>query len=72
MCAMNYDEKQYKKRISLGQSGNALVILVAISLVLFVSLTFIKLLYYFNHGENEGIVLYNKNVLPWFSLSADP
>lgn len=68
---MNIEEKQYKKRLSLGQSGNALVILVAINLLLFVSFEFLKLISYFNHGETQGIVNYNANVLPWFSLSSN-
>ena len=68
---MSYYEKEYRRRISLGQSGNTLIILIAINLVLFVIFSFVKLVYYFNHGNPQGLALYNENVLPWFTLSAD-
>src|SRR5574338_127170 len=68
---MNYSEKKYKERISLGQSGNSLVILISANLVVFVIFSFIKALYYFNHGNPEGLVLYRQNVLPWIALSSD-
>lgn len=68
---MNYSEKKYRQRISLGQNGNSLVILIAANLVVFVSFAFIKALYYFNHGNPEGLVLYRQNVIPWIALSSD-
>lgn len=61
---MNYSEKKYRQRISLGQNNNSLVILVAINLIVFVSFAFVKALYYFNHGNPDGLVLYQQNVLP--------
>lgn len=68
---MNYSEKKYRQRVSLGQSGNSLVTLIAINLVVFVIFSFIKALYYFNHGNPEGLVLYKQNVMPWIALSPD-
>lgn len=68
---MNYYEKVYRRRLSLGQSGNILITLIAINLVLFVIFSFVKLVYYFNYGNPQGLILYNENVLPWFTLSAD-
>lgn len=68
---MSYYEKEYRRRISLGQSGNTLMILIAINLVIFVIFSFVKLVYYFNYGNPQGLVSYNENVLPWITLSAD-
>lgn len=68
---MNYSEKKYRQRITLSQSGNSLLILIAINLVVFVAFAFIKALYYFNHGNPEGLVFYRQNVLPWIALSPD-
>ncbi|MFI5132761.1 MAG: rhomboid family intramembrane serine protease [Chitinophagales bacterium] len=68
---MSYYEKQYKRRLSLGQSNNTLITLIAINLVIFVLFSFVKLVYYVNHGNAQGLVLYNENVLPWVTLSAD-
>lgn len=68
---MSYYEKQYKRRITLGQSGNTLVILIAINLVIFVAFAFIKAICYFNHGNPDGLVIYNESVLPWVTLSSD-
>ena len=69
---MAYSEKQYKQRISLGQSGNALMTLIAISLVMFVLFGFIKMIWYFRYEDNSvALSFFNKNVLSWFTLPAD-
>ncbi len=69
---MNYSEKQYKQKISLGQSGNALMMLIAISLIIFVILAFMKALWYFNYQDKQvALALFNKNVLGLFALPAD-
>ncbi|MCC7401379.1 MAG: rhomboid family intramembrane serine protease [Chitinophagaceae bacterium] len=68
---MNYSERKYRQRVTLGQSGNSLIIIIAINLVVFVVFAFIKALYYFNHGNPDGLGLYNQNVLPWIALSHD-
>ncbi|MBK9939856.1 MAG: hypothetical protein IPP02_16060 [Chitinophagaceae bacterium] len=44
---MTYSEKQYKQKITLGQSGNTLVMLIAICLIAFVGLAFMKAIWYF-------------------------
>jgi membrane associated rhomboid family serine protease len=69
---MAYSEKQYKQRISLGQSGNALMTLIAISLIMFVIFAFLKMFWYFRY-EDKAVALsfFNKNVLSWFTLPAD-
>lgn len=69
---MNITERQYKEKISLGQSGNALLLLIAICLVLFVSLAFLKAVWIFRYSEDKDLArqLFDKNVLGWFILPA--
>ena len=52
---MPFTEKQYKQRISLGQSDNTLTRLIIINLVVFITLALIKVFYYFLFRE-EAIV----------------
>ena len=44
---MAYAESQYKQRITLGDKGNTLILLIAICLVVFVGLAFMKAMSYF-------------------------
>jgi membrane associated rhomboid family serine protease len=68
---MAYSEQQYRQRISLGQSDNALVILVGINLILFVMLGFVKAIWYFRYPDQQtALFFFNKNVLSWFTLPA--
>lgn len=65
----------YKKRFStrsLLQDNNTLLTLIFIHLVMFVGFAFVKIIYQFNHTSEQGIILFNVNVLPWFTLSPDP
>lgn len=49
---MSYYEKEYKRRLSLGQDGNALVMLIAINLVAFVLFKFIYVFYLFGFDQS--------------------
>ena len=51
---MAYYEKNYGKKFSLGQSGNALVLLIAINLVVFVLLAFVKVDYILTYEDHEA------------------
>lgn len=70
---MPYTQRQYKQRITLGQSGNALIMLIAVCLIVFVGLAFMKAVWYFRFSANKELALdlYNKNVLGLFTLPAD-
>ena len=68
---MTYIEKQYKQKIALGQSGNTLMMLIAICLITFVGLAFMKAIWYFRFPKEIALSLYTKNVLGWFTLPAD-
>jgi membrane associated rhomboid family serine protease len=60
-------EDNYRKKMLLGQDGNALVQLVVINAVLFVILKFIWAIYLLNSLNPAA---YQTNVLDWFALPA--
>lgn len=66
-------EKKYQQKIALGQPGNALMMLIAICLIAFVGLAFMKAVWYFKYNDTKDLALslYNKNVLGLFTLPAD-
>jgi len=68
---MTYSEKQYKQRITLGQSGNTLMMLIAICLIMFIGLAFMKAVWFFRFPKEIAPSLFTKNVLGWFVLPAD-
>jgi membrane associated rhomboid family serine protease len=74
---MTYSEQKYKPtgpsgpKISLGQSGNTLMTLIAICLIIFVGLAFMKAVWYFRFPKEEALGFFNKDVLSLFTLSAD-
>lgn len=69
---MSYYEKEYKNRLSLAQRSNALIFLVAINLILFVILAFLKVVYFMRYEDNAiATTHFYNNVLTWFTLPAD-
>jgi len=64
---MSYYQQQNRRRLSIGQDGNALTLLIAINLTIFVILKFISVIYFFSFG-NAGKALYFDQVLSWFWL----
>jgi len=60
-------EDSYRKRMMLGQDGNALVQLIVINAVLFIILKFIYLIYSL---EPAGAKLFDSKILSWFTLPA--
>jgi membrane associated rhomboid family serine protease len=74
---MPYSEQKYKpigsggQKISLGQSGNTLMTLIAICLIMFVGLAFMKAVSYFRYSKEEALPFFDKNVLSLFALPAD-
>ena len=69
---MAYSEQQYKQRITLGQKGNTLIMLIAICLIMFVGLAFMKAMSYFANPKELALPLYYKNILGLFVMPADP
>src|SRR6266404_6130448 len=68
---MPYSERKYKQKISLAQSSNTLLMLIAICLIMFVSLAFMKAVWYFKYPKEEALGFFNKNVMSLFVLPAD-
>jgi membrane associated rhomboid family serine protease len=60
-------EDNYRKKMLLGQDGNALVQLVVVNAVLFVILQFIYCIYLLEH---LNMTAYQTNVVDWFVLPA--
>lgn len=67
---MPYTEKQYRQRITLGQSDNALTLLIAVSLVAFVGFAFMEAIWYYRFPKEIAPSLYTKNVLGPFVMPA--
>lgn len=67
---MSYYQQRNRHRLSIGQDGNALTMLIAINLIVFVLLAFIKVVYYFSYGD-EGLSAFNRNIFEWVTLPAD-
>jgi membrane associated rhomboid family serine protease len=65
-------ERQYKQRISFGQSNNTLISLISISLVVFILFAFTKMIWLFRYEDKQVALNYfDKNILSWFILPAD-
>jgi len=68
---MAYHEQQYRRRISLAQANNALILLIAINIIIFIILAFLKAVFHLQHKSNEeALHFFNNNVLNQFSLPA--
>lgn len=67
---MSYYQQRNRSRLSIGQDGNALTLLLAINLSVFAILAFIKVVYYFSFGD-QGLALFQDQIFRWFTLPAD-
>lgn len=67
---MSYYRQENRRRLTVGQDGNALITLIAINLVVFVLLAFIKVIYYFSYSR-EGLNFFHNDILRWLTLPAD-
>jgi membrane associated rhomboid family serine protease len=70
---MRYYQQQNRHRLSIGHEGNALTLLIVINLLAFVTLAFIKVVYYFSYGgsSDEAFLAYSKNIFEWVTMPAD-
>jgi membrane associated rhomboid family serine protease len=66
---MDVKEDNYRKRMNLGQDGNALVQLLVLNAILFVILKFIYVVYQMG---NAGAEDYYTHIYNWFALPASP
>jgi membrane associated rhomboid family serine protease len=66
---MSYYQQENRSKLGIGQDGNTLTMLIAVQLVAFVLLAFVKVIYYFTYGK-EGLATYHEQVLNWVALPA--
>ena len=66
---MSYYQQENRSKLGIGQDGNGLTMLIAVQLVAFVILAFIKVIYYFTYGK-EGLAVYHEQILNWVALPA--
>lgn len=67
---MSYYQQRNKHRLSIGQDGNALTMLIAVNLIVFVILAFVKVAYYFSKSD-QGLNFFYNNFFYWLTLPAD-
>ncbi|MFC0773710.1 rhomboid family intramembrane serine protease [Terrimonas alba] len=69
---MAYYEQQHRKRLSLAQANNALILLIAINMIIFVVLAFLYAVFHLRY-ENaaEARHFYETKILSQFALPAD-
>lgn len=69
---MAYPQREYRQRISLGQSNNALTMLIIVNLVVFVIFAFINVFFYFLYREDgKANEIFHERILKWVVLPAD-
>lgn len=66
-----YRQENRRSRLTVGHDGNALITLIAIQLIVFILLSFIKVIYYFTYSTN-GLAEYRTYILNWVTLPANP
>lgn len=66
---MSYYQQRNRHQLSIGQDGNALTMLIAINLIVFVFLAFVKVIYYFSEGSN-GTLSFDNHFFQWLTLPA--
>lgn len=66
---MSYYQQRNQSKLSIGQDGNTLTMLLAINLSVFAILAFIKVIYHFSF-QAQGVVYFDQQVFKWFTLPA--
>lgn len=63
-------ESSYYKRLSLNDRSGTLILLIAISAIVFVVLGFFKAVSYLNHYEDKAVAVqsFRDNILVWFAM----
>lgn len=64
-------QQRNRSKLSIGQDGNTLTMLLVVNLSVFALLAFIKVIYYFSFSS-QGVVLFDQQIFRWFALPADP
>ncbi len=67
---MSYYQQRNRTRLSIGEDGNTLTLLLVVNLIVFAILAFIKVVYYFSFSD-QGAALFNEQIFKWVTLPAD-
>lgn len=67
---MSYYQQRNQSKLSIGQDGNTLTMLLVINLTVFALLAFIKVIYFFSFA-GQGVPLFNDQIFKWLTLPAD-
>ena len=68
---MSYYRQQNRYKLAIGEDGNPLVVLIAINLIVFTLLSFIKVIYFFTEASSASAMeVYNRDILDWVILPA--
>lgn len=68
---MTFAEEKQEQKITLGQSGNQLIILIAILLVFYLCLAFMRAMWHYRFSDNVATVNFYNDIYHPFALSAD-
>lgn len=68
---MSYYQQRNQSKLSIGQDGNTLTLLLAINLTVFAILAFISVVYHFSFPSAQGGSLFREQIFRWFTLPAD-
>lgn len=69
---MAFSDREYGRRLSFAETNNSLITLIAINLVVFVILIFIRAVIHLQHRESaQALLVFDQHVLSWFALPAD-
>lgn len=68
---MSYYQQRNRIKLSIGQDGNTLTLLLVLNLIVFALLAFVKVIYYFSFSD-KGVPLFNEQIFKWVTLPADP
>jgi membrane associated rhomboid family serine protease len=61
---------QGSRKFSIGQDGNALILLIVINITVFILLQFIKVIYFFTDGRELGIELFERQIMDYVMIPA--
>src|SRR5437763_15288226 len=67
---MSYYQQRNQSKLSIGQDGNTLTMLLTVNLSIFAILAFIKVVYYFSFNT-PGVELFHEQIFRRFTLPAD-
>ncbi|MET0638236.1 MAG: rhomboid family intramembrane serine protease [Chitinophagaceae bacterium] len=70
---MSYYEREPRRHLSFAQQNNTLISLIAINLVIFVVLAFVRAVFYLQYNSTgDALARFETSWVSWLSLPADP